>query len=279
MAVMATRAQLKILVVALFVVAGLFYLQQFLELRGDLWDAETSWQMGRQKSIPLIEKFRADKKFNAWDSTPMLWDLYEPWYNCKNKMRVGNLGDGGKWVCNPTALPRNCIAYSFGSAGMDEFEKDLKALTSCEIHIFDPSLREDVLKAMESNERYIFHDLGLGPSKTNSPFKLDTLENIMRSLNHNWIDVLKIDIEGWEWAVFSQLLGDNSVLPVGQLLIELHHNAEEHTFRFFEDIIDGGYRIFSKEPNMYAWRIPESKCRNQMFEYSFIRNPLKKLSR
>ena len=51
-----------------------------------------------------------------------------------------------------------------------------------------------------------------------------TPELILRTVHwQNYIDVLKVDVEGAEWDVFRDLLLDeDAVLPFGQLLIELH---------------------------------------------------------
>jgi hypothetical protein len=41
----------------------------------------------------------------------------QPVTRCKNEARVGSLGDGGKWVCNPEAIKKSndCLVYSVGS--------------------------------------------------------------------------------------------------------------------------------------------------------------------
>uniref|UniRef100_A0A914W2U2 Methyltransferase domain-containing protein n=1 Tax=Plectus sambesii TaxID=2011161 RepID=A0A914W2U2_9BILA len=46
---------------------------------------------------------------------------FGPFYNalvaeivCPWLARVGNVNDGGKWTCNPWALPENCVIYSLG---------------------------------------------------------------------------------------------------------------------------------------------------------------------
>jgi hypothetical protein len=48
----------------------------------------------------------------------------------------------------------------------------------------------------------------------------------MAELGHQYIDVLKMDIEGSEYDVIASIL--NSNIKVGQLLVEFHH-------RFFND--------------------------------------------
>ena len=39
--------------------------------------------------------------------------------------------------------------------------------------------------------------------------EVDSLKNIMQKLNHNYIDLLKLDIEGAEINVLNQMLNDN----------------------------------------------------------------------
>ena len=95
-------------------------------------------------------------------------------------------------------------------------------------------------------------------------------ESLYRSMarnGHDYIDVLKVDVEGGEWGVFKDLMSDEgSVLPFGQLLIELHlplgknqsDGAFNHTkridyetvFDFFSGLESRGFRIFSQELNL-----------------------------
>ena len=45
----------------------------------------------------------------------------------------------------------------------------------------------------------------------------------MADLNHTWIDVLKVDIEGSEWEMFRDFYAEeHATLPVTQLLVEFH---------------------------------------------------------
>ena len=58
-----------------------------------------------------------------------------------------------------------------------------------------------------------------------STFRLRDVGAIMRDLGHERVDVLKLDIEGAEWAVLKALLATPKLLSGGavrQLLIELH---------------------------------------------------------
>jgi len=71
-----------------------------------------------------------------------IWHLFWPVANCQNKIRVGLLGDGGKWICNPqkVIIPKACTVYSFGSASEISFEKFFAyPYYGCKTFSFDPT--------------------------------------------------------------------------------------------------------------------------------------------
>jgi hypothetical protein len=55
-----------------------------------------------------------------------------------------------------------------------------------------------------------------------------TLPAVMKANGHSWVDVLKIDVEGWEFSTLGNLLeafrdSEGEVkLPFGQLQLEIH---------------------------------------------------------
>jgi hypothetical protein len=229
----------------------------------------------------------------------MLWDLYEPLYNCHNRQRFGRVGDGGKWVCNldriirgrEDGLPSKCVVYSFGSNGEISFEEDLLAASQgfCDVHIFDP-----VLESVLGNNRYFngpeatdlqanrnvphvtWHTVGLGARNEDvestrfGKMHLERLSTIMESLGHPWIDVLKIDVEGYEWDIFLDdiLANAGASLPFGQLLIELHSGdtTVDRVVEFFDRAEASGLRIFNKDPVQYGSCAPLCK----QIELSFV---------
>ena len=48
----------------------------------------------------------------------LLWNILVPELSCPYLVRVGNVNDGGKWLCNPFALKfqqsASCLVYSLG---------------------------------------------------------------------------------------------------------------------------------------------------------------------
>lgn len=78
---------------------------------------------------------------------------------------------------------------------------------------------------------------------------------------------MQVDVEGAEWDAFAPLFEAGAPLPVGQLLIELHYRDVNSTFRFFQEMEKGGFRVFSRETNYQpcvTGRMPGA------IEYSFL---------
>lgn len=93
----------------------------------------------------------------------------------------------------------------------------------------------------------------------------------MSELGHDAVDVLKFDIEGFEWKLFSTEILSGRLLP-RQLAFELHtENASPYTVpphlvegkgfvevnRLFLALHDLGYRVASREKNKYDGRCAE----------------------
>eukprot|EP01084_Bolivina_argentea_P276634 472051_1 len=86
--------------------------------------------------------------------------------------------------------------------------------------------------------------------------KVNTLQNWMKRFNHNYIDILKMDIEGSEYDVLEQLIKDN-ILPFTQLLVEFHHRfydgiyQQKHQF-VTNELIKHGFQPFKKIKDKYG---------------------------
>lgn len=167
-----------------------------------------------------------------------IWDFFGPDYTCPfTKERVGRIGDGGKWVCGMRALleDRPCLVYSLGSRGDISFEEEILRKTACEVHTFDPDLSVDTESYVKSALPGLhFHAIGIGRNNGTLLTSLDdgklySIQDVMANLGHKWVDILKIDIEGHEWDVLSDVFAESGAqLPTTQLLIEFHWpgNAE-----------------------------------------------------
>ncbi len=185
---------------------------------------------------------------------------WEPNFNCSYARRIGSMGDGGKWVCDPFRLKDryDCLIYSAGSNGDFSFEIDLKkVLPHCEIHTFD----QDVYVC--PNNVCIFHQIVFGNGI--QPNGSKTWKMIIEQLNHTnkTIDVFKIDIEGGEYAFFPSIFSSTALPHPRQILVELHPRNHTDIHSFFRLLRHKDYVIFNKEPNLGAGY--------KYFEYAFLK--------
>ena len=191
--------------------------------------------------------------------------------NVNNKW-IGN-NYGGFYIA-PDFVTKDSIVYSFGIGEDITFDRELIALTGCQIHGFDPTPKSiNWLKSANPPENFMFHEYGIDSKngdvtfflpenpehvsgtavqtndvRTNSiSVPMKNLETICNELGHNKIDVLKIDIEGSEYSVIPNILSSN--IEIKQLLIEFHDRFFEDGFKKNSDTIkmlnDSGYQIFA----------------------------------
>jgi len=144
---------------------------------------------------------------------------------CKDQIRLGNIGDGGWDMCvsgiyNPHGY---CLVYSFGINNDFTFDDAVGDQYHCEVHSFDPSMKVDDHKR---NEYVNFHKLGLlnEDKITRSGWKVATLQTIQDNLSHSQtvIDYLKFDIEYSEWAALPNMIATGSLKNVKQMSFEIH---------------------------------------------------------
>jgi hypothetical protein len=217
------------------------------------------WKL--RKARAFRQSSRQVKFHQAGRSGLYFQSNWEPDISCAFEERVGNIGDGGKWVCDVVKLANrsnSCLVYSVGSRGEFSFEEELhRRLPHCEVHVFDHTLNHS-RPGLLIPEFLTFHDIGLGEGPG-----LMTFEAMRTHLNHKVIvDILKIDIDGAEYNVMMPLPSQAS-----QVLIEIHPNKQRVVHKFLQNFRSSGYAIFHKEPNI-AYPVDN---KNFAVEYSFIR--------
>ena len=96
---------------------------------------------------------------------------------------------------------------------------------------------------------------------------VNTLQNFMKENGHKYLDILKLDIEGSEYAVLSSLLLAK-YLPFTQLLVEFHQRFDIVYLREHDNIIarilECGFFIMKNETGQEITfqRHDWSSCRN-----------------
>ena len=85
---------------------------------------------------------------------------------------------------------------------------------------------------------------------------------MMRDNQHTYIDLLKMDIEGYEWEFIKK---ESDILPrIGQILFEIHLTRERPSaLPMVEVLEEAGLRMYHRELN----KLTKNHC-----EYSFIQS-------
>ncbi|XP_069014332.1 probable methyltransferase-like protein 24 isoform X2 [Embiotoca jacksoni] len=120
---------------------------------------------------------------------------------------------------------KHCRMYSFG-LGVDDrsLERSL-ASSGCEVHCFDPSLKQPHLQQAEM----WLHRLSVDWRDPNPAIvaqrqyaNTKKLATILNDFGHREVDVLKADMESAEWKILENLILEGVLDSVGQLLLEVH---------------------------------------------------------
>ncbi|KAF8151081.1 methyltransferase domain-containing protein [Mycena galopus ATCC 62051] len=167
-----------------------------------------------------------------------LWDFYVPEFSCPHPMyRVGILADGGKWVCGVERVlydRPNCLIYSLNQQGQSysSFEVNmLERSSGCQVHVFDGAATTDAPSKWPWGEtemdtalikpRVHFNQFALSDPTAS---KYRSLKSTMRAFNHEWIDILKVELAGSEFATLLSMIAEygDEPLPFGQLIITVH---------------------------------------------------------
>jgi FkbM family methyltransferase len=207
------------------------------------------------------------RALSRWRGTLIHW----PDYRRADALRLGS--SYGGWTVIPELIDRNSVVYSVGVGSDITFDLALIARFGCAVHAFDPTpMARDWIARQSTPPEFHFHPLGLAnedetvgfvaprregwdsfslpAAGSDAPLTLcpvRRLETLVADLGHQQIDVLKMDIEGFEFGVIDDVLA-GPIRP-GQWLIEFHHTMmhflPDQTRRAVGQLIAAGYRLFS----------------------------------
>jgi FkbM family methyltransferase len=178
--------------------------------------------------------------------------------------RVGEVNSG--WVIHTNPLPK--VAYCAGVGKGMSFEIELARISNACVFVFDPS--PTGISTVENTDtgKLKFYPVGMAAetavyefSLPESPeegsysvardglekttFECWSLQTIMQKHGHRSIDLLKMDIEGFEYDIIDGLL--RSEILIRQLCVEFHPWLRPgRTFKTIRKLHKAGYRIIHK---------------------------------
>ncbi|MCA9296679.1 MAG: FkbM family methyltransferase [Phycisphaerales bacterium] len=174
----------------------------------------------------------------------------------------------------PEPLNASSVVYSFGVGQEITWDQEMIDRFGMTIHGFDPSPGSmHWINSIELPPEFTFHPIGIGdrdgtmtlypPRRATSvhfsvinragadevdavEVPVKTLASIADMLGHDHIDVLKLDVEGAEYALMPTVLAAG--IPIHQITLEVHHNFPTKkfadTFHLIRQVREAGFRIF-----------------------------------
>lgn len=202
------------------------------------------------------------------------------------------LGSGyGGWTICPAGIDTTSVVFSAGIGEDITFDNELIEKYGCQIHAFDPTPRvREWLKENKPVEKFVYYEIGFADYDGQAIFyppenpdfvshsllqrkqtagqaitvEVRRLSTLMSMTGCDHIDLLKMDIEGAEYKVISDLLMEK--LYPRQILVEFHDFQPgiglSQTIQSTFQLLRNGYRLFHLSSNGH--------------EYSFIHNGAKK---
>jgi FkbM family methyltransferase len=182
--------------------------------------------------------------------------------------------DYGAWGVDLGLLGPKSVVYSIGVGEDITFDLGLIEAVNCDVHAFDPTpIAVDWIADQSLPSKFHFHAIGLSAVDEEAEFQVPPkkgwhsfsaasepgaeqvgsvkcpvrrLSTLMSLLGHDHLDLVKMDIEGFEYSVLSDLIS-TSIRPK-MLLVEFHHGCygipAEKTRSAVSQLLDYGYTIF-----------------------------------
>jgi FkbM family methyltransferase len=149
------------------------------------------------------------------------------------------IGVLSQWTIVTGGLHPDSVIYSGGVGEDITFEQELIRRFGVTIHIFDPAPVAARTVAQANTEGLLFKPVGLAASTTgrfsigggtdsstwlkaggSETLSCTSLGREMEMNGHDFIDLLKIDIEGFEYDVLESCLANR--IPIKQICVEFH---------------------------------------------------------
>ncbi|KAF1756054.1 hypothetical protein GCK72_012507 [Caenorhabditis remanei] len=168
----------------------------------DLYQSETVKEL-RKKALISAENdrrvlFNASLKTNGQDFyRKVKMEAY-----CGQKERIGEKGDGGKYVCNPKKIKKDCTLMSLGLNNQIGYDKHIFEVTGGQCRILGADVDPQNQKTQDSYAK-INGELFAGKIPTDLP-----IPRMLEESGRKEVELLKIDIEKGEFTALEPLIRD-----------------------------------------------------------------------
>ncbi|MBX3256528.1 MAG: FkbM family methyltransferase [Chitinophagaceae bacterium] len=209
-------------------------------------------------------------------------------FYCKNTGYKKEFGKKCTWFIDTKGLNKESIVYSGGVGNDITFELEIANAFECSIYLFDPSETGISTMRKEENRHPLIQFFPIGLSEQNGIkkfslpetisegsyricvtseeigekniyFECKSVPSLVQEFNHREIDLLKIDIEGFEYEVLESIL--KSDIIVRQICVEFHHFfsfiPKKKTDRILKLLKQHSYRIIHKRMLDYTFLLNE----------------------
>jgi FkbM family methyltransferase len=177
--------------------------------------------------------------------------------------RVERFGsEYGGYFLDPRLVPPSPVVYSLGVGEDISFDLALIKRFGCTVHAFDPTPKVKSWIGAESlPPQFVFHPIGIAEHDGEAEFFLppradfishsivrarqysdrsiqvpvSRLSTVMAELGHSEIDILKMDIEGAEYSVLTDVM--KAGIPIKQVVAEFHHRLTGFGTRKTKEVI------------------------------------------
>ncbi len=187
-------------------------------------------------------------------------------------------GDAGSWTVCTRGISSESVIYSVGVGTDIDFDLAMIDQFNVTVHAFDPTPKSIAWLSERgvpgqfrihavgladfdgeaeffppANPENVSHTLLSDVDHGGDPIKvpMQTLDTTMQELQHDAITILKLDIEGAEYAVIRHLV-TSSIRPA-QILVEFHHRfagvGVQATREAVSELKEAGYCLFHLSEN------------------------------
>lgn len=256
-----------------------------------LWVVVPSFIPSLGDSTPLSYMF-----FAAVETATMLAMLWCVWNwrrldpltleKIRERKDLKEIGNIEPWTVPTRLLNSDSICYLVGCGENISFDLSLIDTFGCDVYGFDPTPKSIayVKDAAGQNPKYHFYEVGVWDKEDTLKFfvprnpnhvshsllnlqktddyillKVKRLSQLMKELDHEHIDLLKIDIEGAEYKVIESIIKDKIDIKI--LCVEYdegHHpldaNYKDRIRTSVHSLITEGYRlVFMRDRSNYTF--------------------------